>query len=413
MASPNDIPVQGNGHHNGHNGSSTPASREMEASLLDVLLVFVRQRRTVMWSVAVCGGIALLIAMFSPAHFTSSAKVIREVEADASAPRSLSGLSMLRGLGLNLGGSSSGLTPDAYPDIALSREVRLAVVRDTFSFQEEGRRMTYVDYVDREPGVGDAIWDYSLGLPWTIKRALFPAPERPDVVPPAGMAEYPTKEEEEAMKSIYEHVGVGVDENTGLMTLSVTTNESLLSAELALSFSRHLVERVRVIRTQKSRDDLEFIREQFGIAEQSLRLAENELSTFDERNRTVSSARLRTDRDRLQRQVAFKAELYSDLQAQLTQAQIDLQRSQPVITVLENPVPPIKPSGPKRSLTVILGLLVGLMVGGGLAFIRAYIDVQREDEAERAKLAEIQGAIANATSAGRLRWWRSRAKKDA
>ena len=48
------------------------------------------------------------------------------------------------------------------------------------------------------------------------------------------------------------------------------------------------------------------------------------------------------------------------------------------------------------------------MVGGGLAFVQAFIDQQRQDDEERQKLEEIQQAISNAMTVGRIFRWRQR-----
>ncbi len=361
--------------------------------MLDIVLVMARYRTVITWSVAVCGAVALMIALFSSSQYTSWAKVIREVESDAMSRGMGSGLSLLSGFGLNLGGASTGLTAAAYPDIALSREVRLAVVRDTFFFPDEAQSMTFAAYTALDPGLGEVLYDYTVGLPRTLKRALRRRLIAPGATGGQVLEQYPTRDEEEAMKAVAELVSIGVDEETGLMTLAARTDNPLLSAQLAQSFVDHLVDRVRTIRTQKARADLRFVEQQFEAAEDSLRLAENRLAAFDDRNMNPQSARLRTERDRLLRIVSFKSELYSDLQAQLTQAEIDLQRSEPIITVLEQPVPPMESSGPQRTLTLIIGVVAGLFIGVCLAFFRSFLDHQKSDAAERTKLEEIQRAF--------------------
>ena len=80
----------------------------------------------------------------------------------------------------------------------------------------------------------------------------------------------------------------------------------------------------------------------------------------------------------------------SDLQAQLTQAQIELQRSEPVITLLEKPVPPIETSGASRVLLVIFGFILGGFIGIGLAFVKQYVQSQKSMRDERQKMEEIK-----------------------
>ena len=382
------------GHTNGQSSGGTDAAfpeDSEEISLIDILLVVVRNRRLIMWTVAIFGAVGLMMAILSPREYTSSAKLIRELQAE-SGGQGFGNLSFLRGFGVDIGTGAAGLTPDAYPDIVKSREVRLSVVQDTFYFPELGKRTTFVEYANKPPGFGELVLDYTIGLPWTIKEAL-QGNKTTGSLSQGGLAQYPTEDEETALNEISKKLGSGLDVDTGLMTISVSTRHPQLSAALTQSFVDHLVERVREIRTQKARRDLEFITRQFEEARLALREAENELSIFEDRNNNIQRARLLTEQSRLQRQVTFKSDLYSSLQAQLSQAQINLQRSEPVITLLERPVPPIEPSGSSRVSMIIWFAIMGGMVGAGLSFARVFVEQRSAKEEERAKIEELRDTL--------------------
>jgi uncharacterized protein involved in exopolysaccharide biosynthesis len=234
---------------------------------------------------------------------------------------------------------------------------------------------------------------YTLRLPWTIKGALFPATPRPAGTDTTGAPVYPTEEEEEAIKAVADRVSSSVDEESGLMTINVMAGAPGPAAGMAESFLRHLRERVRTIRTEKARQNVSFIEERFGEARLELRNAEERLAQFTDRNQRINSAQLRTEQDRLQRQVRFASDLYSELQTQLTQARIELQRSEPVITVVERPVPPIERSAPKRTLIVLLTLILGGFLGVGAAFVSAFFNNTEEDTEEQEKLEEIKESL--------------------
>ena len=96
--------------------------------------------------------IGLLIAILSPPKYTASAKVNRETTTEA--PSGLTGgLAALRGLGISVSGGSVGITSETYPDILMSREVRLAVARSSYYFDDPDATMTLVDYRSRPAGV--------------------------------------------------------------------------------------------------------------------------------------------------------------------------------------------------------------------------------------------------------------------
>ncbi len=366
--------------------------REDEVSLLDILLVLARHKTLIVRTVLVFTLLGVTYALLAPEEFTSEARVVREAQTEGGGlPGGISGglAGGLSGLGISLGGAASGLTPAAFPDVLQSREVRLAVVRDTFRFPDAERPMTYVEYVNQPPGVLGQVLNYTLLLPWTLKGALGEAISGTAV--PAGTTEageplIPSEEEDEALKSISEKISASVDEETGLMTISVTAGGSQLASDLAKNFLDHFSTRVREIRTEKVRERLDFVEGRFEEAEQKLETAEGRLAQFLERNQNPTTATLQFRRDRLQRQVSFKEQLYSELQSQLTQTRLDLQRRQPVVTVVEQPVLPMTRSSPKRMLIVILSLVAGGFLGAGISFVQVLIDSPEK----RKKLVEAR-----------------------
>ena len=394
---------------NGAPGAERPGyagpPREDEVSLLDLLLVLARHTTLIVRTVLVFTLLGVTYALLAPEEFTSEARVVREAQQESGGLPSGIPSGALSGLGISLGGASSGLTPAAYPDVLQSREVRLAVVRDTFRFPDAERPMTFVDYVDRPAGPLSTVLEYTLWLPWTLKGALGSAisgSPAPAGTTDAGEPLIPSEEEDEALRTIGDMISASVDEETGLMTISVTAGGPQLAASLAESFLDHFATRVREVRTEKVRERLEFVEGRFKEAEQELETAEERLAQFLERNQNPTTATLRFRRDRLQRQVSFKEQLYSELQSQLTQTRLDLQRRQPVVTVVEEPVPPMNRSAPKRMLIVLLSLILGGFVGVGGTFVSAFFNNAEEDLEQKKKLREVREAFASQGWIGKI-----------
>jgi uncharacterized protein involved in exopolysaccharide biosynthesis len=296
-------------------------------------------------------------------------------------------------LGINLGGASSGLTPQAFPDVLMSREVRLAVVRDTFQFPDAKRPITFVEYVNRPSGALGTLLKYTVRLPWTLKSALSSAiSDSPEPTGTTSTAETLTLSEEEnnALRAIEGMVTSRVDQENGLMTISVTAGGPRLAANLTKSFVGHLTTRVREIRTEKVRERLSFVERRYQEAEQELETAEERLAQFLERNQNPTTATLQFRRDRLQRQVSFKEQLYSELQSQLTQTRLDLQRRQPVVTVVEEAVPPMSRSAPRRTAIVVLSGALGILLGCLIAFLRSNVQAARFEGEDGEKVELIK-----------------------
>jgi uncharacterized protein involved in exopolysaccharide biosynthesis len=370
---------------------SSPSYAEDEVSLLDILLVLARHKTLIMRTMLVFFVFGTTYALLADEEYTSTAKVVREVSSEASSlPGGLSSLS--GSFGINLG-SAEGLTPEAFPDILTSREVRLAVVRDTFYIPSLERRTTLVEYYNQPPDPVEILFRYTLKLPWTIKDALFADHSSSDPSSASANSSHPTTEELEAIKAISNQVTSSVDRESGLMTIQATAEDPSMATHVTARFLDELTARVRALRTQKVRENVEFMEDRFADAQQELRVAEDRLARFLERNQRIGSPPLQFERDRLRRQVGFKEQLYRDLQAQLTQARVELQRQQPVVTVVEEPVQPLERSAPKRALIVVLSLILGGFVGIGTSFGVAFVDSTRESKEEKEKMDEIKSSF--------------------
>lgn len=364
-------------------GPESSARQDETVQLLDILVLLARGRRLLVRTVVVFVVLAVAYGLFASPTYRSTAWVVPEAQSEA--PQSLpglgGGLSALQGLGINLGGLSKGLSTDAYPEILKGREVRRAVVRDTFRIPTRDTTVTLVDYyVGEKGGVKIAVE--------TLKDWMGLAP--PDSI---RRGRYPTWKEEAAMRILAEQVTAYNSPDTGLMKISVETGSPTLSVQVVNSFVEHLSSHVHTVRTRKARQNVNFIRSRFEEAQEELSAAEEKLANFLDRNQSISTAKLRTARERLERQVQFKTDLYSELQAQLTQAEIDLKRSEPVITVVEEPVPPLEPTSPQRVVIVILSLFGGLVAGSGLVLLRAFFREEDASGERQAKIREVREAF--------------------
>ena len=380
--------------------------------LVDLLLTLSQGRGLIVLSVLVFGLAGVVYAALSPAEYTARSMVVREAggEKEGGLP---SGLPSIQGLGLSLdGGGAAGLTPASYPEIATSREVRLAVARDTFAFPSTGRRTTLVEHVNRSAGPLGTLLRYTLWLPWTLADAAgplsgpdAPSPDAPSPVE-ADSADglvYPTDAEERAIAALGDRVSASVAQSGalegggGLMTIATTARTPALAARLNESVIEHLRRRVREIRTETTRKSLAFIENRFETAQNELDAAEDRLAQFLEQNRSVltggNDPRLEFRRERLRREVRFKEQLYSQLQKQVTQTRLRLQREQPVVTIAEKPAPPSRASAPNWTFTIVLSLVLGALVGTVGAFLRAAFRRQGGEEETQAKMREVRSSL--------------------
>ena len=110
-----------------------------------------------------------------------------------------------------------------------------------------------------------------------------------------------------------------------------------------------------------------FFEERFRTLGDSLRVREDELRRFYERNRNLSSPQERFEDARLRREVDRVQSVYAQIGSQLEQARIQEVRDTPALTVVDPPIQPVTKSAPVRRRW----MLTAALLGGALALLMA------------------------------------------
>lgn len=196
-----------------------------------------------------------------------------------------------------------------------------------------------------------------------------------------------------AVRELRELFSVSANPETGVIELSVSTHSPDLSQQVA----ERMVDLVSEFNLERRKSQAaakrDFIEEQLGQARADLRAAEDSLERFLEQNRQYeNSPTLRFERQRLQRRVDLRQQVYNSLAQSFQQSKIDEVRNTPVITVVEPPQRPARPDPSGLPLKVVLGLLVGGGVAVFWAFSREMLASSRrtdpDDYEEYARLKE-------------------------
>lgn len=291
----------------------------------------IRRNRALICLVALAAGSAAGVrAAIRPTSYTASA--LFKPQAQQYQQQGIAGLASQIGLSLPFG--STGMTPQAYADLAVSQEILRPVAESHFSYRV-GRRLVSGTLADL----------YSPGHA--------PVPEKRDAT--VGML----------TKQIAPTVS-----KTGAVVLKVTTPYPELSQQLAAT----IIDQIDSlnVRTQQGHATAEraFVEERVAVAEAELRQAEGRLAAFLESNRQYNTPQLQLDRDRLSRDVTMRQQLYTSLVEAYQRARIDEVRNMPAITVLESAELPYAPDSRRTISMVVLGLALGTVLGLFIAFIR-------------------------------------------
>ena len=293
-------------------------------------IVLLRRRRMILW-VALAGAlVGFTWGLLQYRQYVSSTTFIPETSDDQSLS-SLAAAASQFGFTLPTKGSSWG--PSVYVDLLQSDALLRHVATDTLAVAEmNGQRVALADLLDVTAST---------------------APRRTA----------------QMIRELHKHISVSEDRGISAATISVTTRWPSVSLAIVKQLLQSVNEFNLETRQSQARAERVFVEQQATDAKIALRAAEDTLRDFLERNRTYAgSPQLQLVKDRLDREVSMRQQVYTTLMQSLEQARIREVRDTPVFTVLEPPMLPVLPSSRHWPLKILLGGLLGGLLGIFIAY---------------------------------------------
>lgn len=266
---------------------------------------------------AVTTGVVLVL----PSYYTASGAF----QAESTVPSQLL-TSSLGGLASQLGnlGLSGTNNAQLFGDLLTSEAVMRRVAGSTFPWRDGSSALPKIYGYDRQD---------------------------------AGLSQYNT------VKKLRRSVSVDVNLRTGEVKFSIEARSPALALALADTTLAALNDASVALRQQRASAERTFSGARAEQARSELDSSEFQLTAFYERNRVISnSPALQMEEARLKRNVDMSQQVYVQLRLQAEQAAIQEVRNTPAITVVDPPVLPIKRSWPHRTVGVIFGFLIGMIV---------------------------------------------------
>lgn len=336
-----------------------PSPRDGDISFWEVLAVLVRGRRRIAAFALLAGGVAVGVGLVLPRSW--------EVQASFRPQGAEMGLGQLSSLasqfGVSIPGNSEGDSPEFYQELIRSRAIleRVALRYFTGVLADSARLESILELDDSDLAVRTAE-----AITWLGEEAI----------------------------------ATSVGRETGIVTLTVTTQWPQLSAQLAHAILEELNRFNTETRRSQAAAERGFAQERREAARSDLTSAEGALKAFLVENRSFdNSPALRFEHDRLQREVQMRQQIYTTLSEAYEQARISEVRDTPVITVLQAPYLPPEPEGRGLVLKLVLGVVLGGMLGVAVVFLGQLGAPARAEE--RRAYDEVK-AFWSALRAGRI-----------
>ncbi|MGV8830180.1 MAG: Wzz/FepE/Etk N-terminal domain-containing protein [Breznakibacter sp.] len=343
-----------------------PIIKDDEIDLVALVKTIWAGRKIIYYSVGIAILIGLVIAFTSPVKYSASATLLPSAEKKGGG---LGNLSALAGMaGINLGGimgSSSGIPAELYPQVIGSYPFLNELIHQKFHFTKYAEPRTYYDYrmSDTIQSVGARIKRYTIGLPWTLKNAIFSGNKGEAVKTIDYGVLNPSEEELGVLMAAQGMLSADVDKKSGLVIIAAEASEPVLAAQYVQKAVDLLQKYVIDYKTQQARQSLDFVQQRFE--EKKLEYEHAQLAFFDfkDGHRNMVSERVDLEYQRLSDAYDMASAVYKGLAQQLEQARIAVKEETPVFSVLEPVKVPLEKSAPKKSMILMVSIFLGGFLG--------------------------------------------------
>lgn len=334
-----------------HPDIQDPENDELEIDWMEILRKIIAIRKTLYKAAGVGVVLGIIIALSIPKQYTVTVTLSPEMGGDKA-----SGLASLASS--FLGGAATSNSPDALnatlaPDIVASTPFILELFNTRVQTLDAELDTTLVAYLDEQKSPW---FSYIVKAPGiaigAIKSLFLEEADTASVLNPFQL----TEEESEKVEGLRKVLTADVDKKTAMTTISVTLQDSKVTAIVADSVVAKLQQYIIDYRIKKAKEDCAYLEELYKERQQEYYDAQSKYAHYFDTNRNIAFQSVRAEQERLQNDMNLAYQVYSQVAQQLQVARAKIQEEKPVFAVVEPATIPLKPSGTSRKI-IFVGIL--------------------------------------------------------
>ena len=321
--------------------------------------------------------LGLFIALFSPVKYTSQCTVVPQTGKNGPSGN-LGGIAAMMGVNIGTGGMGETLSPNVYPQIVKSVPFTREIMQTPIKVERSnGMEITLYDYYtnkEYQPSnlIGN-IKKYTIGLPGVLIGAIRGNSTQEQSSPSDSLSLLALNtKENRTYKIIQESMQLNLNSKDGYITISYSFPEAEAAARITDQIRKTLEKYVTAFKSEKSEDNLAFVKQSFDEAQNVFLEKQERLALFQDANRGLTTASARTTEQRLLGEYDIAFTVYNELAKQLEQAKLTVKESKPVLTVIEPVVVPAQKSAPRRSMILVVFTFLGVVFSIGWVFIKPF-----------------------------------------
>lgn len=342
--------------------------KENEIDLVELTKIFWSKKWFIIRVSAVFMSLGLIIAFTTPKEYSASCILIPEaMDGGAGFGGSLGGLAALAGV--DLGGSSGAgatINPALYRSIAQSTPFLLKLMNQEFYFEEIEIETSLYNYYLKYRR--KSLFSKLASVPFYALSWLKGNEEVKVKNPKSGQILSLTNSQEKVAGILAKQILVTMDWDLKIVTIEADMQDAKVAAEVTFFIQKYITNYVENYSTAKSMKQLEFVETQYKDRKKEFERVQSELANFRDQNKFVTTAKAKSEEERIQSRYNLSFGVYSQLAQQVEKIKLQINDEKPIFTVLEPVKIPATRSKPNRGIIVFISGLCGILAGAGKIF---------------------------------------------
>ncbi len=326
---------------------------------LNTLYTVIRaKRKRIIVNCIIAFIVALIIGYSIPKEYSSTSSLLPEIS-DESTMGGLSSLASAVGLNMDNGGET--ISPLLYPEIVNSNKFIIDLLDVDVETNDGTLKTDYYTYVQEHTRI--PWWGYvSVGISKCIKMILpedtISLTSGDGKIDPFRM----TKEDSELIETVRNKISCSVDEETMILTLSVSAQDPLVAATMVDTLKSHLQKFIIDYNTNKAKNDLEYYNKLEANVRAEYDKAQKAYAVYCDTHNGIVLQSFNAEKDRLENEMQLAFTAYSQIVQNKQLAAAKVQKCTPAFTELEGPSIAHRHDSPKKML-IVFALVFVTFVG--------------------------------------------------
>ena len=314
--------------------------------------------------------VGLIVALTSPTEYRTFCSLIPEAAGDdGKLGGSLGGLASLAGVDLNgISGNSQTINPALYQSVSKSTPFIMELMEQEYYFSKVEQSISIHDYYMYHFEVG--LFGKLMSIPGTLIGWIKGGNEASTFSNIDNEALIITKDQYAIIENLKERVFVEMDWDLSIVTVRVEMQDPVVAAQMVQFTQDYITNYVTEYAILKSQQQLESLEKQYHSKKVEFDRAQFLLASFRDKNQNVTTARFRSEEEKLQAEYNLAFNVYNQLAQQRDALRLQIQENTPVFTVLEPVKIPVERSKPNRIVLLVVYTIFGAFIGVSIVLIR-------------------------------------------